>query len=191
MSHAGQMITLQEFERRAMVHMDAAYNLAYWLLRDREDAQDAVQDAYLRAFRAYGSVVGADIKPWLLTIVRHVAYRWLSARKRAANVIAFDSALPGREDEDGTLELASDEPSPEDLLVTRAQQMLVRNALAELPAISREVIVLREFEDMSYQEIATITGVPIGTVMSRLGRAREQLRLRLGPLLAAEHKNAL
>lgn len=186
------MITLQDFERSAMAHMEAAFNLAYWLLRDRDDAQDAVQDAYLRAFRAYGSVAGADIKPWLLTIVRNVAYRWLSARKRAANVIAFDSgALQGRDDEDAAFEVASEDPSPEDLLVTRSRQTLVRNALAELPAISREVIVLREFEDMSYQDIASVTGVPIGTVMSRLGRAREQLRLRLGPLLASENKNAL
>ena len=88
-----EMITLQDFERSAFVHMEAAYNLAFWLVRDRDDAQDVVQDAYLRAFRAYGSVIGDDIKPWLLTIVRNVAYRWLSARKRTANVIAFDSAL--------------------------------------------------------------------------------------------------
>jgi RNA polymerase sigma factor (sigma-70 family) len=189
---AGEMITLQDFERSAFVHMEAAYNLAYWLLRDRDDAQDAVQDAYLRAFRAHGSVVGADIKPWLLTIVRNVAYRLLSARKRTANVIAFDSALSGRDNtDDGAFEVPSDEPSPEDVLVSRADQALVRKAIAELPTLFREVIILREFEDMSYHDIAAVTGVPIGTVMSRLGRARDQLRTRLTHLIAMENKNAL
>ena len=144
---ADEMITLQDFERPAFVHMQAAYNLAYWLLRDRDDAQDVVQDAYLRAFRAYDGVVGDDIKPWLLTIVRNVAYRWLSARKRTANVISFDSALSGRDNtDDGAFEVPSDEPSPEDVLVSRADQALVRNALAELPTLFREVIILREFE---------------------------------------------
>jgi RNA polymerase sigma-70 factor (ECF subfamily) len=180
---------IQNFERLLLMHMDAAYNLAYWLLRDHEDAQDVVQDAYLRAYRAQQSVIADDIKPWLLTIVRNVAYRWLSVRKRTANVISFEGALSARNNEDErAFDVASEAPSPEDVLVSRADQALIHTALAELPPVVREVIVLRELEDLSYREIAEITNVPIGTVMSRLARAREQLRLRL---LARETKNAL
>jgi RNA polymerase sigma-70 factor (ECF subfamily) len=186
------MAAPRDFERLSLAHLDAAYNLAYWLLRDRDDAQDVVQDAYLRAFRAYDGMVGDDIRPWLLAIVRNVAYRWLSARKRTANVISFDGGLPRRDDEDDrALQVASADPSAEDMLLSRADQALVRGALAELPPIFREVIVLREFEDMSYREIAGVTGVPVGTVMSRLARARDQLRVRLQRLLAEEARNAL
>jgi RNA polymerase sigma factor (sigma-70 family) len=186
------MHTLPEFERLALAHMDAAYNLAYWLVRDRDDAEDVVQDAYVRAFRAYDTVVGEDIKPWLLTIVRNVAYRWLSVRKRDANVISLDGVLSGRDDGDAReLQIASEEPSAEDVLVGRAEQALVRAALAELPPAFREVIVLRELEALTYQEIATVTAVPIGTVMSRLARARDQLRDRLTQMMARETKDAL
>ena len=184
------MTTLKEFEQVAVVHMDAAYSLAYWLLRDRDDAEDVVQDAYLRAFRAFDTVRGADVKPWLLTIVRHVAYRWLSVRKRTTNVVPLDGALPGGEG-DRMPELASEEPSAEDLLVGRAEQALVRRALAELPPALREVIVLRELEELSYREIAEVTGAPVGTVMSRLARGRDQLRQQLARLIAKENRNAL
>jgi RNA polymerase sigma factor (sigma-70 family) len=183
------MTTLQDFERLSIAHMDAAYNLAYWLVRNREDAEDVVQDAYLRAFRAYGSMAGVNIKPWLLTIVRNVAYRWLSARKRAANVISFEGSLSGRNVE--ALEVPSGEPSAEDLLVRRAEQTILHNALAKLPPIFREVIVLRELESLTYHEIAGVTGVPMGTVMSRLARARDQLRIHLRQMLGEETKNAL
>jgi RNA polymerase sigma-70 factor (ECF subfamily) len=185
------MISLPDFEREALPHMDAAYNFAYWLLRNHADAEDVVQDAFLRAFRAADKRVGADIKPWLLAIVRNVAYRWLAHRQRRSNVISFDAAQPGRDRELGVLEVASEEPSPEEMLVGQAEQVLVRRALAELPPVFREVIVLREFEELRYQEIAEVTGVPMGTVMSRLARARDQLREHLGELLAKENKNAL
>jgi len=185
------MVSLPEFEREALPLMDAAYNLAYWLLRNQADAEDVVQDAYLRAFRAADTRVGADMKPWLLTIVRNVAYRWLALRQRRSNVISFETASPARERDESVFEVASDAPSPEDELVGRAEQALVRRALAELPEAFREVIVLREFEELRYQEIAQVTGVPIGTVMSRLARARDQLRERLAQLMAKENKNAL
>ena len=94
------MTSLRDFERQSLAHMPAAYNLAYWLVRNRDDAQDVVQDAYLRAFRANDRRTGDDIKPWLLTIVRNVAYRWLSVRKRSANVISFEGALSGRDGDD-------------------------------------------------------------------------------------------
>jgi RNA polymerase sigma-70 factor (ECF subfamily) len=186
------MTALREFERLSRAHMAAAYNLAFWLLRDHDDAEDVVQDAYLRAFRAYDGMIGDDIRPWLLTIVRNVAYRWLSVRKRTANVISFENALSSRQDEgESLLEVPSEAPSAEDELMSRAEQRLVHGALAELPPIYREVIVLRELEGLTYQEIAEVTGVPIGTVMSRLARARDQLRVRLRLLLAKETRNAL
>ena len=112
---ADRMHRLHEFERSALPHMDAAYNLAYWLVRNRDDAEDVVQDAYLRAFKAFDALAGEDIRPWLLAIVRNVAYRWLSVRKRTANVIPIEGALAGRDDRGArVLELASEEPSAED-----------------------------------------------------------------------------
>lgn len=182
------MTSLQEFEREALPHMDAAFNLAHWLLRNHADAEDVVQDAYLRAFRAFDKRIGADFKPWLLAIVRNVAYRWLAVRQRRSNVISFE---PARERDTGAFEVASEEPSPEDVLVGQADQDLVRKALAELPPAFREVIVLREFEELRYQEIAQVTGVPVGTVMSRLARGRDQLRAQLAQVMAKETKNAL
>jgi len=186
------MTDIRAFERLACEHIDAAYNLAFWVVRNRDDAKDVVQDAYLRAFRAFGTFSGDDIKPWLLTIVRNVAYRWLSVRKRTANVISFDGVVAGRNhDGANVLDVPSDEPSAEDALVGRAEQDLVRSALADLPAIFREIIILRELEGLTYQEIARATGIPIGTVMSRLARARDQLRGRLAELIARENKDAL
>lgn len=180
-----------DFEQASLAHLDAAYNLAYWLVRNRADAQDVVQDAYLRAFRARHSITGDDIKPWLLKIVRNVAFRWLAVRKRNANVISFDAATGRDGIKSGILQVASEDPSAEDVLLGRAEQDLVRSALTELPPAYREVVVLREFEDLSYQDIAQITGAPIGTVMSRLSRARGLLKTRLADLLAGDRKHAL
>lgn len=184
---------LRDFERQALAHMDAAYNLAFWLVRERADAEDVVQDAYLRAFRAFATMTGDDIKPWLLAIVRNVAYRWLSVRKRRTNVIPLDSVLPNADrDEAGPVfEIASDAPSAEDMLLGRADQALVHRALDRLPPAFRETIILREMEELSYRDIARITEAPIGTVMSRLARARDQLKEELTELIAKETRNAL
>jgi len=180
------------FDRLSRRHLDRAYGVALRMTGSRADAQDVVQDACLRAYRAQDAVIADDIKPWLLTIVRNVAYRWLSVRQRTANVISFEGAMSARNGEpERTLEVPSEAPTPEDVLISRADQALIRSALAELPPVVREVIVLRELEDLSYREIAEITNVPIGTVMSRLARAREQLRVALVRLLAKETKNAL
>jgi RNA polymerase sigma-70 factor, ECF subfamily len=166
-----------EFERLALAHMDAAYTLAFWLLRSRPDAEDAVQDAYLRALRAFRNVQGSDIRPWLLKIVRNVALRKLSDKARTANVIPFDVAGSDRRGgERGALQVAADAPTAEDVVVEAAEQAMVRAALVELAPVFREVIVLREIEALSYREIAELTGVPLGTVMSRLARARAELR---------------
>ena len=183
---------LNDFDTEALPHIDAAYNLAFWLVRNQADAQDVVQDAYLRAFKAYHQFNGGDIRPWLLTIVRNVAYRWLSVRKRSANVVSIEDAITDRDgDSRPAFEPASDEPSAEDVLISDAERSLVRRALAELAPAFREVIVLRELEGLSYQDIASVTGIPAGTVMSRLSRARAQLKDVLTGMMAKENQNAL
>ena len=186
------MAGLSSFERAALPHMDAAFNLAYWLLRSRPDAEDAVQEAYLRAFRAYATLTGDDIRPWLLTIVRNCAYRALAKRQRAGNVISFDEAFPARPGEaPAEANIASDAPSPEDLLLGEGQRNLVLAALGELRPAFREVVVLREMEGLSYREIADVTGAPIGTVMSRLSRARIELKTILTRLIDKDEPNAV
>src|SRR5262245_12310026 len=181
-----------EFERLALAHLDAAYTLAFWLLRSRPDAEDAVQDAYLRAYRSFRSFRGGDIRPWLLRIVRNVALRKLSGKARTANVIRFDAAVSDRLGGGRTaLQLPAEAPSAEDVVVGAGEQALVRAALAELAPIFREAIVLREIEALSYREIAKLTGVPIGTVMSRLARARTELRKVLARMMRRGESDAV
>jgi RNA polymerase sigma-70 factor, ECF subfamily len=180
------------FERLALPHMEAAYNLAFWLLRRRADAEDAVQDAYLRAYRGFGGFEGEDIRPWLLKIVRNVAFRRLGDLKRVSNVISFDAALSDRAGgESPALQVEAEGPSPEDTAIGVGEQALVRRALAQLAPIFREAIVLREIEAMSYREIAEVSGVPIGTVMSRLARGRQELREVLTRMMARDEGNAM
>lgn len=154
----------QRFEALALPHLDAAYNLARWLCRSPVEADDIVQDAMLRAFRAFDGFRGGDIKAWLLAIVRNC---WLSA------------ATAGRKRPHASLE-DEDVPaagaSPEEEAVQAGTRRRLDALIRELPAEFREVLILREMEDLSYREIAQITGAPIGTVMSRLARARSQLR---------------
>jgi RNA polymerase sigma-70 factor (ECF subfamily) len=180
-----------QFERLALAHMDAAYNLAFWLLRSRPDAEDAVQDAYLRAYRSFAGFRGGDIRPWLLKIVRNVAYRKLGDRARASNVIPFDAAVSDRVGGEPGLQLAAETPSAEDLVVGAGEQAMVRAALAALAPIFREVMVLREIEALSYREIAQATGVPLGTVMSRLARARAELRRTLTRMMMKDESDAM
>jgi RNA polymerase sigma factor (sigma-70 family) len=179
------------FEQTALVHMDAAYNLAFWLLRDRADADDAVQDAYLRAFRAFHQLAGASVKPWLLTIVRNVCYRRLQDRSRMGNVISFDEAIGPRPGGRGKTEFASAARSPEQEAVIASDQVLLTQAIEALAPIYREVIALREIEDLSYREIADVIGAPVGTVMSRLSRARLELRGRVAKLMELDDSDAL
>lgn len=180
------------FEHLALPHMEAAFNLAFWLLRSRADAEDSVQDGYLRAYRGFADFKGEDIRPWLLKIVRNVAYRKLSDQKRATNVISFDAAISDRvTGETAALQVASEEPSAEDVLIGAGDRALVSEALAELAPVFREAIVLREIEAMTYREIADLTGVPIGTVMSRLARARAELRKILTRMLTRDESNAM
>jgi len=167
----------ERFEQLALPHLAAAYTLARWLVRSPADAEDIVQEAYLRAYRSFAGFDGGDIKPWLLTIVRNAALRWLHERKRAGNIISFDDAASRRggdvlQDKSGIC----DRPGPEAVLIAAGERALVGAALADLAPLFREVLVLREIEALSYREIAAITGTPIGTVMSRLSRGRAALR---------------
>jgi RNA polymerase sigma-70 factor (ECF subfamily) len=183
------MTGLRGFERLALPHMDAAHNLAYWLVRSRADAEDIVQDAYLRAFRAFKTCRG-DVKPWLLTIVRNVAYRRLSVRQRASNVISMEDVVTARE---GGLQdmIASEEPSAEARMIGVEERAMVLDALAELPPMFREVLILREIEELSYGEIAGVIGCPAGTVMSRLSRARAELKTCLEAMMKRDNEHAV
>jgi RNA polymerase sigma-70 factor (ECF subfamily) len=149
-------------------HLDAAYNLARWLMRNEAEAEDSVQEAYLRAIKHFGGFRGGNGRAWLLTIVRNTCYNRLSRKSASDQNIDFDEAIhsvAGRET-----------PNPETALLTAERTELVRRSLAELPAEYREMLVLRELEQLSYREIANIARVPLGTVMSRLSRARQQLQ---------------
>ena len=166
----------EQFEALALPHLDAAYNLARWLLRDDHNAQDVVQDAYLRAFRFFDGFEGRNARPWLLRIVRTTCYTWLKNKGRMGEQIEFDE----ERDSDATLgTLKRAEDNPEILLLQKLERARIDKAIAELPPVFREVVVLRELEEMSYDEIAQVAAIPIGTVMSRLARARALLRATL------------
>jgi RNA polymerase sigma-70 factor (ECF subfamily) len=180
------------FERLALPHMDALFNLAFWLLRSRTDAEDAVQDAYLRAYRGFAAFEGEDIRPWLFKILRNVVFRRMSDQKRARNVISFDAAVSDwATGEPAALQVPADHPSAEDIVIGAGEQARVKRALLELAPIYREIVVLREIEAMSYREIAELTAVPIGTVMSRLARARAELRKTLTRMITEDESNAM
>ena len=159
------------FEQTMLPHLGAAYNLARWLTRDDHDAQDIVQEAYLRALKFFGGFHGTDGRAWLLAIVRNTCYTWLERNRAHKGDTAFD------EEPHGAAPAALQPDAP---LLRSEDAQLLRQALEELPTEFREVIVLRELEDLSYRQIAEVAGIPIGTVMSRLARARERLFARLG-----------
>ena len=166
--------TRRRFEHVALPHLDAAYNLARWLTRNDQDAQDVVQEACLRAMRYFASFRGDQARPWLLTIVRHTCYAWLR-ENRPAELVHFD-------DEAGPPEAAAPPgDEPHEHAVRRADRAQLNQAIAALPIDFREVLVLRELEDLPYRDIARIADIPLGTVMSRLSRARALLRVALQP----------
>ena len=162
------------FEAQVLPHLDAAYNLARWLTRNEQDAEDVVQEAFVRAMRYFATFKGGEARPCLLAIVRNTCWSWLE-KNRPADVTTLE---PGALE--ATLDVvsasAAAEANPEVILLQSANRKLVNQALEELPVAFREVIVMREIEDLSYKEIASIAAIPIGTVMSRLARGRELLR---------------
>ena len=158
---------LPNFEQEVLPHLDAAYNLAHWLTRNDQDAQDVVQEAYLRAFRFFPGFRGGDARAWLMKIVRNTCYTWLHANRPLQDAAEFDENFFPPD---------SRAPNPEEVVLQNDSAALLRTALEKLPPNSREVLILRELEGMSYKEIADITGMPVGTVMSSLSRARGRLR---------------
>jgi RNA polymerase sigma factor (sigma-70 family) len=165
----------EDFETAVLPHLDAAFNLARWLLRDDHSAQDAVQEAYLRAFRFFDRLRGEDARPWLLGIVRNTCYTLLQKRRQASEHVEFDE----ERDTDLVDATLRREDNPERLLLSRLESARLDQAIDQLPPRFREVIVLRELEELSYEQIAQTVEVPVGTVMSRLSRARALLRATL------------
>jgi RNA polymerase sigma factor (sigma-70 family) len=158
---------LCRFEEQVSPHLKSAYNLARWLTRNHEDAEDVVQEAFLRAFSGVENLRGEDAKPWLLTIVRNTSLTWMKRNRNAAATIGLEEQVE---------DPSEPSPDPEETLLISCDREQVRKALEQLPSDFREAIVLRELEGLSYKEIATTVGVPLGTVMSRLSRGREWLR---------------
>jgi RNA polymerase sigma-70 factor (ECF subfamily) len=162
---------LARFEAAMLPHLDSAHNLARWLLGNSQDAEDAVQDSYLRALTYFDSFHGEDGRAWLLAIVRHTCYAHLRQQQRN------HQQRPEALQPDKEIEAAQDHsPGPEALAFDRAARESIARALEQLPPEFREAVVLREMEGMSYSEIARVLDVPIGTVMSRLARARRRLQ---------------
>ena len=155
------------FEQTILPHLDAAYNLARWLAGNEHDAEDIVQESCLRAVKFFGGFRGGNPRAWLLTIVRHTSYTWLKRRQAVQAQVNLD---------EGNLEIEDHATNPATLLAALSNIEKVRGAIAQLPPEFREVIVLREMEDYSYKEIADLTEVPVGTVMSRLARGRRHLQ---------------
>jgi RNA polymerase sigma-70 factor (ECF subfamily) len=154
------------FEQTVMPHLNAAYNLARWLTRNGDDAEDLVQDAYLRAFRSFDTFQGQDGRAWLLAVVRNTCFTWL--RKKGERPTAeFDEQLHGAADQS---------PNAESVLINQAALGTLQDCVEALPLEFREAIVLRELEELSYKEISDIARVPVGTVMSRLARGRKRLQ---------------
>jgi RNA polymerase sigma-70 factor (ECF subfamily) len=161
---------LKAFEQMLLPNLDAAYNLARWLTGNDHDAQDVAQEASLRAFKFFESYRGENARAWLLTIVRNTFYNWLKKNRRP-------ELAGGLDDEALLVEDGSTDAEAVNLRLADAE--VVRLAIADLPVDNREMIILREMEGFSYKEIADLSDVPIGTVMSRLARARKQLQKRL------------
>jgi len=174
---AAQEHELVSFEAMMLPHLDAAHNLARWLMRNEQDAQDVVQEAYLRAFKSFGGFHGSNGRAWLLTIVRNTSYTLLKKNRAADLTTTFDEEIH-----------ASDRQtvSPAMILEHAEDAELIKNAMEELPVESREILTLRHQENLSYTEIGEILKIPIGTVMSRLARARAKLREYLASQMSKE-----
>jgi RNA polymerase sigma-70 factor (ECF subfamily) len=155
------------FEQTILPHLDAAYKLAHWLTRNQQDAEDVVQEAYLRAFRFFDGFQGGDGRAWLLAVVRNTCLSWLGRRSASRSTsIEFDEHVHRAADETQNVEEA---------LIRNSKIDSLRACVEALPIEYREVIVMRELQELSYREISEVAGIPIGTVMSRLSRARMRL----------------
>jgi RNA polymerase sigma factor (sigma-70 family) len=165
------------FTRLVLPHLGDAYSLARWITGNQADAEDVVQDACLRAFRAIGSIGDGSSRPWVLTVVRNTAYTWLRKNRPSAVLVVEDlesveTAMANRGDPDAE--------TPETTLIAKADAACLQAAIAALPTAYRETLILRDVQGLSYREISEVTGVPIGTVMSRLARGRDQVIKTIG-----------
>jgi len=176
---AAQERELASFEETMLPHMDAAHNLAKWLLRNEEDARDVVQEAYLRAFKSFGGFHGSNGRAWLLTIVRNTSYTLLKKNRAVDLTTTFDEEIHAS---------GHESVSPATLLERSEDADLVREAMDKLPVDFREILVLRHLEGLSYKEIADIAQIPPGTVMSRLARARGKLKECLATRVGKENR---
>jgi RNA polymerase sigma-70 factor (ECF subfamily) len=174
---AAQEHELASFEAMMLPHMDAAHNLAKWLLRNEQDAQDVVQEAYMRAFRSFAGFRGSNGRGWLLTIVRNTAYTLLKKNRAVDLTTAFDEEIHAT---------GYDSISPAAILECAEDAQLIKTVMDGLPAEFREILILRHQEELSYQEIGEILKIPVGTVMSRLARARAKLREYLASRMSQE-----
>ena len=175
----------QRFQAMLLPHLNSAFNLARWLTRSHQDAEDVVQEAYLRAFKFFDSFHGEDGRAWLLGIVRNTFYTWYQQNKTQAQNTPFEEELHSINIEDDATAQSSGN-NPEALLMQKDSQRQMQQALESLSVDFREVMVMRELEELSYKQIAGIIGTPIGTVMSRLGRGRKQL----AEILASMNRDA-
>ncbi len=176
----------RRFERLALPHLDAAYNLARWLARNPADAEDVAQEAYLRAYRYFDAFQGGNFRVWLLTIVRNSFTTWARENRSVRMTFLPDTPVAETAEREQTM-WGTPPRDPEALLLETLDGQMLERLMLRLPSDYREVLLLREAEDLSYKDIATVIGVPIGTVMSRLARARLALR-RLWLAEAAEEK---
>src|ERR1700757_4590688 len=163
----GEKDRVVRFEQSILPHMDAAYNLARWLTRNEHDAQDMVQEAYLRAYKIFDAFRGVDGRAWLLTVVRDTCYTRLQQNRSRDTMTSFDEEIHTIED---------DASNPSALVLKSGEIEMLKESLEQLPGKFREIIVSRDLEEFSYKQIADVTNVPLGTVMSRLARARERLK---------------
>ena len=177
-SQLEQRNKLSLFETTLLPHLGAAYNFARWLLRDESGAEDVVQESYLRALKYFSGYHGGDSRAWLLTIVRNTSYDWLQQNRSRELMTPIDDATEAL--------TATTDTNPETVLLQRIDHDLLKQALSELPIEFREVLILREMEGLSYKQIAALADLPIGTVMSRLARARARLQQRLAGRLNQE-----
>jgi RNA polymerase sigma-70 factor (ECF subfamily) len=180
--HEGAEDKVGRFEEVVLPHLDAAYNLARWLTCNSQDAEDLVQMAFVRAFRFYGGFRGDNARAWLLTIVRHAFYTSQRDGRNSRQDIEFDEAVHSAEGS-GAAAACFIGANPEATLSGRDVKAAVNAALEQLPQVFREVVVLKDIEELTYREIADVVGIPVGTVMSRLARGRRLLR----SLLSATH----
>ena len=177
----------KRFAAIVLPHLNAAYNLARWLVKSDRDAEDIVQDAYLRAYKFFDGFRGEDGRPWLLAIVRNASFQWLTDQRASKGHESFDEELHSEESEESAINHGRSDSYPASILERRDDAQQINEALLKLPTEFREALVLRDLEYLSYKEIAIVAGIPIGTVMSRLARGRKLMAASLQRMKPESH----